>query len=141
MQETGRATPPFRWDLVGPDRLGSMLDDLAEPDLWFLDDLVACSAKVLARSGNGDLYFVGRSLDSMFDLLSGALADLDGAPALARVPFSFRRAYLRVGKKKWRRPAFAGPADRGPASAGGERHHAPRARPPGSPGHFCRCGE
>jgi hypothetical protein len=31
---------PFRWDLVTPDRLGSLLDGCAESDLWFLDELV-----------------------------------------------------------------------------------------------------
>lgn len=58
---------PFRWDLVAPDQLGSLLDGIATPDLWYLDDLAECTGKVLARSGNGDLVFVGRSLDSMFD--------------------------------------------------------------------------
>lgn len=66
---------PFRWDLVRPDHLGSLLDGIPEPDLWFLDDLVECAAKVLARSEDGDLYFVGRSVDSVFDLLGGALPD------------------------------------------------------------------
>ncbi len=49
---------------------------VSQPDLWFIDDLVQCAGKVLARSGNGDLVFVGRSLDSTSDLLSGALADI-----------------------------------------------------------------
>lgn len=80
---------PYRWDLVAPDQLGSLLDDTAEPDTWYLDDLAECSGKVLARSGNGDLVFVGRSLDSMFDLLSGALEDTDRV--LRRLPFSFER--------------------------------------------------
>lgn len=75
---------PFRWDLVAPDQLGSMLDDIATPEPWYLDDLAECTGKVLARSGNGDLVFVGRSLDSMFDLLSGALPDR----SLARLPLS-----------------------------------------------------
>ncbi|WP_372659968.1 hypothetical protein [Amycolatopsis kentuckyensis] len=66
---------PFRWDLVRPDHLGSLLDGLPEPDLWFLDDLVECAAKVLARSEDGELYFIGRSADSVFDLLGGALPD------------------------------------------------------------------
>lgn len=66
---------PYRWDLVAPDQLGSLLDGIATPEPWYLDDLVECTGKVLARSGNGDLVFVGRSLDSMFDLLSGALPD------------------------------------------------------------------
>jgi hypothetical protein len=66
---------PFRWDLVRPDHLGSLLDGLPEPDLWFLDELIDCAAKVLARSEDGELYFVGRSVDSVFDLLGGALPD------------------------------------------------------------------
>ncbi|MGK3203598.1 hypothetical protein [Amycolatopsis sp. MEPSY49] len=66
---------PFRWDLVRPDHLGSLPAGGPEPDLWFLDDLVDCAAKVLARSDNGELYFVGRSADSVFDLLGGALPD------------------------------------------------------------------
>jgi hypothetical protein len=64
---------PFRWDLVRPDHLGSLLDGIPEPDLWFLDELTDCAAKVLARSEDGELYFVGRSVDSVFDLLGGAL--------------------------------------------------------------------
>ncbi|MDX3663552.1 hypothetical protein PV646_40230 [Streptomyces sp. ID05-26A] len=77
---------PLRWDLVTPDQLGSMLDDVEAPEVWYLDDLAECAGKVLARSGNGDLVFVGRSLDSMFDLLGGAL---DGGRALHRLPVSF----------------------------------------------------
>ncbi|GAB1515746.1 hypothetical protein [Actinophytocola sp. KF-1] len=76
--------PPFRWDLVTPDQLGSLLDDVAEPSLWFRDDLVTCAGKVLARGGDARLVFVGRSLDSMFDLLSGALPD-----RVTRLPLSF----------------------------------------------------
>jgi hypothetical protein len=68
---------PFRWDLVTPDQLGSLLAGTSDPDLWFLDDLVECAGKVLARCGGGDLVFFGRSLDSMFDLLGGAF----GTPA------------------------------------------------------------
>ncbi|KDN17052.1 hypothetical protein [Amycolatopsis rifamycinica] len=69
------AIRPFRWDLVRPDHLGSLLDGLPEPDLWFLDELTGCAAKVLARSEDGELHFVGRSADSVFDLLGGALPD------------------------------------------------------------------
>ncbi|MEU5261716.1 hypothetical protein [Amycolatopsis sp. NPDC021455] len=69
------AVRPFRWDLVRPDHLGTLLDGVPEPGLWFLDELIDCAAKVLARSGDGELYFVGRSADSVFDLLGGALPD------------------------------------------------------------------
>lgn len=107
VQESVDASVPFRWDLVTPDQLGSMLADTPEPDLWFIDDLVECAGKVLARSGNGDLLFVGRSLDSMFDLLSGALADISTEQRLARLPFSFARQAVQTAHWKWRKPALS----------------------------------
>jgi hypothetical protein len=85
----GRMTVPFRWDLVTPDRLGSLLDDVTVPEMGYLGELCRCAGKVLARGGNGDLVFVGRSLDSMFDLLGGALEGADHR--LARLPLSFQR--------------------------------------------------
>lgn len=100
---------PFRWNLVTPDELGSLLAGTSTPDLWFLDDLVACAGKVLARSRDGDLVFVGRSLDSMFDLFSGALAD--GAERdLWRLPLSFQRPAAGAGRRWRRRPLT--PAER-----------------------------
>lgn len=95
---------PFRWDLIAPDQLGSLLDGVAPPDLWFLDDLVACTGKVLARSGNGDLFFVGRSLDSMFDLLGGVLARSAGGQRLYRLPLSFQRPAVGSGRRWRQRP-------------------------------------
>lgn len=82
---------PFRWDLVTPDQLGSLPAGATPPGLGFLDDLVGCAGKVLARSGNGDLVFVGRSLDSMFDLFGGAFAGLAAGPRIHRLPLSFQR--------------------------------------------------
>jgi hypothetical protein len=79
---------PFRWNLVRRDQLGSLLDGVAEPDLWFLDELAECAAKVLARAGDADLYFVGRSPDSIFDLLSGALAETAWSERVRQLPFS-----------------------------------------------------
>ena len=86
-----QSSVPYRWALVGPDQIGSLLAGTKEPKLWFLPELIEATGKVLARSGNGDLYFVGRSLDSMFDLLGGAFADLAQRPKLRRLPFSFPR--------------------------------------------------
>ena len=88
---------PFRWDLVSPDQLGFLVAGAGEPDLWFLDSLVACAGKVVARGGDGDLFFVGRSLDSMFDLLSGALTGVAAAPRVHRLPLSFARKGARAG--------------------------------------------
>jgi hypothetical protein len=64
--------------------------------------LVACAGKVLARSGNGDLVFVGRSLDSMFDLFSGAIADTHGQRRIRRLPLSFQRPGVG-SRRRWRR--------------------------------------
>jgi hypothetical protein len=95
---------PFRWDLVTPDQLGSLPAGTASPKPPFLDDLVACAGKVLARSGNGDLVFVGRSLDSMFDLLGGALTGLADDRRLHRLPLSFAGLGVLAGRRWHRRP-------------------------------------
>jgi len=83
---------PFRWDLVTPSQLGTLLDGVPTPTVAN-PELARCSGRVLARSGNGDLAFVGRSLDSMFDLLSGALSGVHAAPMLHRLPLSFAREW------------------------------------------------
>ena len=88
---------PFRWDLVRPDQLGTLLDGTEPPDLWFLDELIDCAAKVLARSADGEIYFVGRSADSVFDLLSGALSGTDWANRLHQVPVSLSAINAWIG--------------------------------------------
>lgn len=74
---------------------------------------MSCAGKVLARSGNGDLVFVGRSLDSMFDLLGGALAGCRDDRRLSRVPLSFQRT--RVGSWRQWRPRPLTPAEQAQA--------------------------
>ncbi|MEU4193793.1 hypothetical protein AB0E69_17980 [Kribbella sp. NPDC026611] len=83
---------PFRWDLVRPDQLGSMLGDEEIWEPFFLHDLIRCAARVLGQCGNGELYFVGRSVDSLYDLLSGALADTGWSAGLHQLPLSLFRA-------------------------------------------------
>ncbi|XVV04637.1 hypothetical protein ACQPW3_04265 [Actinosynnema sp. CA-248983] len=78
---------PFRWDLVRPDHLGTLLP-ADPPDLWYVDDLVECAGQVLARCADSDLYFVGRSADSVFDLLSGVLEHTTWRDRLHQVPLS-----------------------------------------------------
>ncbi|HEX2202443.1 MAG TPA: hypothetical protein VHG91_04055, partial [Longimicrobium sp.] len=67
---------PFRWDLARRQRLGSLLDG---PPAWdypaFFDELRECCARVAAAAADGDMVFLGRSPESLFDYLSGALAD------------------------------------------------------------------
>jgi hypothetical protein len=107
LDELGGLAVPFRWDLASPDRLGSLLTGVDEPDLWFVDSLVACAGKVVTRGGDGDLFFVGRSLDSMFDLLSGALSGA-AAPRVHRLPLSFARKGVPAGRRWQARPLDAG---------------------------------
>lgn len=95
-------TTPYRWDLVTPDQLGSLLEGVAPPDTGFAPALAACAGQVLARSGHGDLVFVGRSLDSMFDILSGALSGIEGAPGIGRLPLSFARPWDQAAGERRR---------------------------------------
>jgi hypothetical protein len=82
---------PFRWDLTRPDQLGSMLDNGTVREPFYLEDLVRCAARVLGQCANGELYFVGRSVDTLFDLLSGALAGTDWSSRLHPLPLSLFR--------------------------------------------------
>jgi hypothetical protein len=94
---------PLRWNLVAPDQLGSLVAGVPEPDLWFAGELVNCAARVLARSDAGTVYFVGRSLDSMYDLLSGMVSDEE---RLRRLSFSALFQYW-TPSDEWRHRARA----------------------------------
>lgn len=83
--------PPFRWNIQRRNELGSLLDGPeAETYPGFLDDLLPCCAKVIGYSDDSDLYFVGRSPESLFDHLSGLLLDSSWADRLRLVQFSMR---------------------------------------------------
>jgi hypothetical protein len=82
---------PFRWNLTHEHHLGSLLEGekgWAYPA--FYEELVACSARVLAFAGESDIYFVGRSPESIFDFLSGILYDTDWNDRLTLLSFSMR---------------------------------------------------
>lgn len=80
---------PFRWDLARREQLGRLIG--AEARLWSdrVAELERCAAHVLARSDDSDLYFVGRSAESLFDYLSGVFSGR-GAEGLRLLPFSMR---------------------------------------------------
>src|SRR5262249_43681114 len=83
--------PPFRWNLRYRESLGGLLDGPRAPVYpEFLDDLLACAARCLALSHSGDLCFLGRSPESLFDLMSGLLLDTPWTDHLRLVPFSMR---------------------------------------------------
>ncbi len=65
---------PFRWNLKKREQLGSLLDgEKGSNVLHYIDELRECAAKVLARSDQRNLIFVGRSPENIFDYLSGVL--------------------------------------------------------------------
>lgn len=83
---------PFRWDVTRREHLGSLVARPGE-DLWYLKELEACAAKVLAGCGNArQLYFVGRSPTSICDYLTGTLESTSWGNRLVRLPFSMRWA-------------------------------------------------
>ncbi|MFD3524088.1 hypothetical protein [Streptomyces sp. NPDC058653] len=86
---------PYRWSLSAfgggrPDRLGTLGAHRVQspPEPSVLPELTAATAKVLARSDGADLCFLGRSLDSMYDLLTGALEHSPWDGRLLRLPIS-----------------------------------------------------
>ncbi len=77
---------PFRWNLHKREQLGRLLNSSASeskstPDAsadilegagaGFADQLAECAAKLVARSADSRLIFVGRSPENLFDYLSG----------------------------------------------------------------------
>src|SRR5215467_11310374 len=83
---------PFRWDLARRSQLGSLVGE-SPPDVCTIlcEQLLPCAARVLAFAGDADLVFVGRSPQSLFDLLSGLLFETSWLERLTLMHFSMRR--------------------------------------------------
>jgi len=74
---------PFRWDVTKREQLGRLLEGpVAGSYVGFSPKLLRCCARVLSFCDDSDLIFVGRSPESIFDLLSGLLADSSWAKRL-----------------------------------------------------------
>ncbi len=78
----GAGVVPFRWDVRRREQLGRMLQaprPEGVPRERYFDTIFAeirdTSARVLARAGDARLVFVGRSPESLFDYLTGALGE------------------------------------------------------------------
>ena len=92
-----RAAVPFRWDVARRAQLGRLprapveeSGSLAPPPFgWLVSHLRDCAVRTLARAGDARLVFVGRSLESVYDYLSGALADTPWADRCDLLSVSF----------------------------------------------------
>ncbi|MEM8530366.1 MAG: hypothetical protein AAGF95_05940 [Chloroflexota bacterium] len=66
---------PFRWNITKREQLGRLIkSEGALPYPTFADELLECCARIFSFCDNADLYFIGRSPESLFDYLSGLLA-------------------------------------------------------------------
>lgn len=83
--------PPFRWNLARRQELGSLVKGApAESYPGFHEDLRACCVRLVALAGDSELIFVGRSPESIFDYLSGLLADTSWAERSTLLNLSMR---------------------------------------------------
>ncbi len=88
------AAIPFRWNLTRRSELGGLLaGPRATAYPGFHAELAGCSARVLATAGDADLYFVGRSPESIFDYLTGLVLETSWARRLNLLPFSCYGSY------------------------------------------------
>ena len=85
----GTPEPPFRWNVNKREQLGRLVSSDHWP-VWneLLTELTGCAARVVAFCDDGELFFVGRSADNLFDLLSGILAETTWEERLQLMPFS-----------------------------------------------------
>lgn len=85
----GTVPVPFRWDVARKVNLGTLLEgDTAATCANFMSSLLDCAARVVAAAGNADLVFVGRSPESLYDILSGLLRDSTWHERLTLLQFS-----------------------------------------------------
>jgi hypothetical protein len=88
----GDVIRPFRWDVTRRSQLGSLPEiELPETYPQFEEDLLTCSARILAFAGDSDLVFVGRSPQPLFDLLSGLLVETSWSDRLRLLNVGLRR--------------------------------------------------
>ena len=78
---------PFRIGLLRYCRLGAAADEITAFN-WLKSTLLSCSARIIGLAGDSDLVFVGRSPESIFDLLSGLLFDTSWQKRLSLLHFS-----------------------------------------------------
>jgi hypothetical protein len=81
---------PFRWNLARRGQLGSLV--AGEPAALgsIVGDIRECCARVVAQAGDSRLVFVGRSPESLYDYLAGALAETSWEERCTHLNLSMR---------------------------------------------------
>lgn len=90
-------TRPFRWDLSRREQLGRLVQAVPQINLDYLDGFRACAGRILAEGGDSGLVFLGRSPESLFDYLSGALLGTPWEDRLTLLNLSLRDGALEHG--------------------------------------------
>jgi hypothetical protein len=87
---------PFRWNIRSRAELGELIDDSVELDRYFLDDIRQCAARIMQFADDGKLVFVGRSLDSIHDYLSGLLGQTEWRDKLVYLSISLYGEHIET---------------------------------------------
>ncbi|MBT8079175.1 MAG: hypothetical protein KJO31_11415 [Gammaproteobacteria bacterium] len=82
---------PFRWNITRREQLGRLVER-APGNVYasFAEDIRLASARVIAAAGDAGLLFVGRSPETLFDYLSGILAETSWFDRLLLLNISMR---------------------------------------------------
>jgi hypothetical protein len=81
----------FRWNITRREQLGRLVADELAPDLSHgIDELRRCCARVIAMAGDSRLVFIGRSPESLYDYLTGALAGTSWADRVTLLNLSLK---------------------------------------------------
>jgi hypothetical protein len=87
----------FRWNIARREQLGRLVTgEPVEGLASILAEVRRCAARVIAMSGDSRLVFVGRSPETLFDYLTGALSGTSWADRLTLLQLS-----LRSSSERW----------------------------------------
>jgi len=81
---------PFRWNLARREQLGRLVEGPPRELGSIAGDIRDCCARVIAQAGDSRLVFVGRSPESLYDYLCGALAETGWAERPVLLNLSMR---------------------------------------------------
>jgi len=92
----------FRWNITRREQLGRLVD--GEPtiaDLSVREDVRHCAARVIAMAGDARLVFVGRSLEPIYDYLTGAFSGTAWSRRIALLNVSLKGSETRWDALDW----------------------------------------